>query len=222
MRQHSTPQGRRFKPMNVTRNQDLVELWLTCSRPPPREMAIAPYISTIQPRPLPTNMRNHSALQGRQFKPIDVTRNQDLVELWVDMLAVPPLQMTNAAYIPHIRPWLQLTNMCQHSNLQRHQFKPMNVARSQELVVLWVDILAPPLTRTAQSYTSKSTVWSVHQAPSSLLQCGLTIIGPLSKVDSVVCSLSTCHYRPQHHEIMSFRGLRISLQLVPHIVVMGT
>jgi hypothetical protein len=30
----------------------------------------------------------------------------------------------------------------------------MDVLRSQELVVLWVDILAPPPTRTAQHYIS--------------------------------------------------------------------
>jgi hypothetical protein len=35
-------------------------------------------------------MSQHSTSQGRHFKPIDVTRNHDLVELWADMLASPP------------------------------------------------------------------------------------------------------------------------------------
>jgi hypothetical protein len=38
----------------------------------------------------------------------------------------------------------------------------MNVPRSQELVVLWVDILAPPPTRTAQNCISanrQSQLW---------------------------------------------------------------
>jgi hypothetical protein len=53
----------------------------------------AAYIAPISPRPLPTNMRQHSTPQGRQFEPMDVTRNQDLVELRVDIAApLPPLQ----------------------------------------------------------------------------------------------------------------------------------
>jgi hypothetical protein len=59
-----------------------------------------------------------------------------------------------APYFSLIRLCLQLTNMRQPSTLQRRQFKPMNIPRSQELVVLWVDILAPPPTRTAQNYIS--------------------------------------------------------------------
>jgi hypothetical protein len=72
----------------------------------------------------------------------------------------------------------------------------MSIPRSEELVVLWVEILAPPPTRTAQSYISAN-----RQSP---------LCGPFLK------------YRPQHHLIISFRGLSITLQLVPHIVVMGT
>jgi hypothetical protein len=59
-----------------------------------------------------------------------------------------------APYFSLIRPCVQLTNMRQHSTFQLRQFKPMNFPRSQELVVLWVDILAPPPTRTAQNYIS--------------------------------------------------------------------
>jgi hypothetical protein len=145
MRQHSTPQGRQFKPMDVPRNDDLVELWvdipaaslppsrwstlptrpsfrgglyrricasivhpravnlslwtslamkiwwsygLTCSLLPPPHRPI--YIDLVSPRPVPTNMRQHSTPQGRQFKPMDVPRNEDLVELWADRLAVLP------------------------------------------------------------------------------------------------------------------------------------
>jgi hypothetical protein len=57
---------------------------------PPPQMAITPYIFGIWPRPLPTIMRRDSTPQGRQFKPVYVPRNQDLVELWVDMVADPP------------------------------------------------------------------------------------------------------------------------------------
>jgi hypothetical protein len=35
-------------------------------------------------------MRPRSALQGRQFEGMDVTCNQDSVELWADMRAAPP------------------------------------------------------------------------------------------------------------------------------------
>jgi hypothetical protein len=42
------------------------------------------------------NVRQHSTPRGRQFKPKNVTRNEDLVELWADLLAAsaptPPLQ----------------------------------------------------------------------------------------------------------------------------------
>jgi hypothetical protein len=53
-------------------------------------MANAAYLAPISTRPLPTNMRQHSTPQGRQFKPMDVSRNQDLVELWADMLTAAP------------------------------------------------------------------------------------------------------------------------------------
>jgi hypothetical protein len=79
MRRDGTPQERQFKPMVVTRNQNLVEIWIEMLAPP--KMAITPYISRIWPRPLPTIMRRDSTPQERQFKPMDVTRNQDLVEL---------------------------------------------------------------------------------------------------------------------------------------------
>jgi hypothetical protein len=58
---------------------------------PPPQMAITPYISRIWPRPLPSIMRLYSTPLERQFKPMDVTRNQDLVEIWIEMLAAPPL-----------------------------------------------------------------------------------------------------------------------------------
>jgi hypothetical protein len=54
-------------------------------------MANAAYISTIQPQPQPTNMRQHSMPHGRHFKRMDVPRSQDLVELLADVLtALPP------------------------------------------------------------------------------------------------------------------------------------
>jgi hypothetical protein len=49
--------------------------------PPPPQIANAAYIAPISPLPLPTNMRQHSTPQGRQFKPMDIPRNQDLVQL---------------------------------------------------------------------------------------------------------------------------------------------
>jgi hypothetical protein len=45
------------------------------------QIANAAYIAPISPRPLPMNMHQHSTTQGRQFKPMDVPRNDDLVEL---------------------------------------------------------------------------------------------------------------------------------------------
>jgi hypothetical protein len=60
------------------------------SLPPPLKMAITPYIARIWPRPLPSIMRRDSPPQERQFKPMDVTRNQDLVEIWVELVAAPP------------------------------------------------------------------------------------------------------------------------------------
>jgi hypothetical protein len=36
-------------------------------------------------------MRQNSTPQRRQFKPMEVLRNQDLMELWTGMLAVLPL-----------------------------------------------------------------------------------------------------------------------------------
>jgi hypothetical protein len=155
MRRYSTPQERQFKPMDVTCSPDLVEIWLEMLAPP--QMANTAYSSLLSPRPLATNMRQHITPQVHQFGPMDVTRNQDLVELWADKLAVlppSPLQMALAPYIALLSPRLLPTNMRQHSTLQRRQFKPMNIPRSQELVVLWVDILALPPTRTAQKYIS--------------------------------------------------------------------
>jgi hypothetical protein len=70
--------------MDVACNQDLVEIWIEMTPPPPH-VAITPYISRIWPRPLPTIMRRDSTPQERQFKPMDVTRSQDLVELWANM-----------------------------------------------------------------------------------------------------------------------------------------
>jgi hypothetical protein len=58
--------------------------------PPAPKIANAAYTAPISPRPLPMNMRQHSTPQGHQFKPMYVLRNQDLVEIWIDMLAAPP------------------------------------------------------------------------------------------------------------------------------------
>jgi hypothetical protein len=38
-------------------------------------MGNAAYTALISPRPLPTNMRQHGTPQGRQFEPMDVSRN---------------------------------------------------------------------------------------------------------------------------------------------------
>jgi hypothetical protein len=141
-RRDSTPHGRQFKPMDVLRNRDLMEIWLEmvappppprwpshlislasgpglyrrvcggivhpmgvnlslCTAPaikiwwrygltwsltpPPPQMAITPYMFRIWPPPLPTIMRRDITPQERQFKPTDVTRDQDLVELWANM-----------------------------------------------------------------------------------------------------------------------------------------
>jgi hypothetical protein len=68
--------------MEVTRNHDLVEIWLEMvAASPPLKMAITLYISRIWPRPIPTIMRRDSTPQERQCKPMEVTRNHDLVEL---------------------------------------------------------------------------------------------------------------------------------------------
>jgi hypothetical protein len=92
-RQNSTPEGRQFELMDVTCNQDLVEVrieMLVASLP--QRLAKATYTSSLSPRPLPTKMRPRSALQGRQLEGMNVTCNQDLVELWADMRAasLPP------------------------------------------------------------------------------------------------------------------------------------
>jgi hypothetical protein len=50
----------------------------------------AAYIVPISMRPLPTNMRQDSTHQRRQLKPMDDTRNQDLVEIWLEILAPSP------------------------------------------------------------------------------------------------------------------------------------
>jgi hypothetical protein len=74
--------------MDVACNKDLVEIWIEMLPPP--QLANAAYTSLLSPQPLPTIMRRDSTPQGRQCKPVDVPRNQDLVELWVDMVADPP------------------------------------------------------------------------------------------------------------------------------------
>jgi hypothetical protein len=81
-------------------------------------MANAAYISHIRPRPVPTNMRRHSTPHGRHFKPMDVPRNQDLVEL------------CNAAYVCPIRPPRPPTRMhvCQQTPNPRCLCIPMEVA----------------------------------------------------------------------------------------------
>jgi hypothetical protein len=89
MRRDSTPQGRQVKPMYGPRNRDLVELWVDVVAPPP-QVTSAAYISLLSPQPLPSIMRRDSTPQERQFKPMDVRRNRDLVELWIEMFAPPP------------------------------------------------------------------------------------------------------------------------------------
>jgi hypothetical protein len=76
-------------------------------------MANAAYTSLLSRRPLPTIMRQDSTPQGRQFKPMDVARNQDLVEIWIEMLAPP--QLANAAYTSLRSPRPLPTIMRQHS-----------------------------------------------------------------------------------------------------------
>jgi hypothetical protein len=105
MRRDSTPQERQFMPMDVTRNQDLVELWIemVAAPPPAPQMAIALYIFRIWPRPLPTILRRDSTPQGRQFKPMDVTGSRDLVEIWLEILAPPP-DGHHTLYLSHLVP----------------------------------------------------------------------------------------------------------------------
>jgi hypothetical protein len=68
-------------------------------------MANAAYTTPISTRPLPMNMRQHSTPQGRQFKPMDVPRNQDLVEIWLEMVATPPPQDGHhTLYLSHLAP----------------------------------------------------------------------------------------------------------------------
>jgi hypothetical protein len=70
-----------------------IKIWwsygLTWSLTPP-QITSAAYISLLSPRPLPSIMRRDSTPLERQFKPIDVTRNRDLVEIWLEMVAPPP------------------------------------------------------------------------------------------------------------------------------------
>jgi hypothetical protein len=92
--------------MDVLRNRDLVEIWLEMVAPPPPQMAITPYISCIWPRPLPSSMRRDSTPHGRQFKPMYGPRNQDLVEIWVDMVADPSPSPDghHTLYVSHLAP----------------------------------------------------------------------------------------------------------------------
>jgi hypothetical protein len=53
-------------------------------------MANAAYTTPISTRPLPTNVRQHSTPQERQFKPMDVSFSHDLVELWPEKLTASP------------------------------------------------------------------------------------------------------------------------------------
>jgi hypothetical protein len=57
---------------------------------PPSQLSDAAYTSLLSPQPSPTIMRRDSTPQERQFKPMDVTRNHDLVELWLEMVAASP------------------------------------------------------------------------------------------------------------------------------------
>jgi hypothetical protein len=50
MRQHTTPQGRQFKPMGVTFSRDLVELWIEMiAAPPPPDGHHTLYLSHLTP-----------------------------------------------------------------------------------------------------------------------------------------------------------------------------
>jgi hypothetical protein len=69
MRRVMSPQGCQFKPMDVACSQDLVEIWIEMLAP---QMASAAYTSLLLPRALPTNMRQRTTPQGRQFKPMYV------------------------------------------------------------------------------------------------------------------------------------------------------
>jgi hypothetical protein len=51
-------------------------------------------------------MHQDSTPQGHQFKPMYGPRNEDLVELWVDMVTDSPPQVTSAAYISLLSPGL--------------------------------------------------------------------------------------------------------------------
>jgi hypothetical protein len=56
----------------------------------PPGMANTTYTCLLARWPLPTIMRQDSTPQERQFKPMDVACNQDLVKIWNEMLAPPP------------------------------------------------------------------------------------------------------------------------------------
>jgi hypothetical protein len=116
-----------------------VELWVDMFADPP-QMATTAYISRIWPRPLPTIMRRDSTPQGRQFYPMDVTCSRDLVEIWVEMIAAPPPQMTITPYISRFCPRPFPMIMRHNNTCPGHQFTPKDFTRSEDLVELWANM----------------------------------------------------------------------------------
>jgi hypothetical protein len=89
-------------------------------------MTYAAYIPHIRLRPLPTNMRQNVTPDGRQFEPMDVNGNHDLMVLWVEMLA-PLRHLANAAYTTLLSPRPLPTNVRQHSAPQGSPPEGMDV-----------------------------------------------------------------------------------------------
>jgi hypothetical protein len=109
MRHHSTRRRGQLKPMDVTCTQDLVEIQvgMLAVHSPPSQLSNAAYTSLLSPRRLPTIMRWDSTPQERQFKHMDVTRNPDLVELWIEMVAALPPPSPDGhdtLYLSHLAP----------------------------------------------------------------------------------------------------------------------
>jgi hypothetical protein len=125
-----------------------IKIWwsygLTYWLPPPPQMAQAPYMALLPPRPLPTNMSQHITPQCRHFRPMDVLRSQNLATLWAEIALYPHPHMANSASMFPIPPRPVPANMRQYTTPQGCQYKPMEVTCSRNLVELWVEMLAPP------------------------------------------------------------------------------
>jgi hypothetical protein len=105
MRPRSALQERQCEGMNVTCNQGLVELWADMRAASHPGMANTTYTCLLARWPLPTIMCRDSSPQERQFTPMDVTCNQDLMELWVEMLVPPPTpDGHHTLYLSHLAP----------------------------------------------------------------------------------------------------------------------